>query len=243
MDINFFVMAACFCAYFVKGIVGFANTIVFTSILSFRYNNINISPVDLWLGVPPNILMPIKERKSIRLKKWLPIAAIVLVSDLPGMFLLKYGNASTLKVILGVVIIGIGLEMLDRQLRPRKSKGSKKLLLGFGALTGFINGLFGIGALLAAYMERTTQSASEFRGNLCMVFLVDAIFRIIAYTCLGIVTLESLWTAVRLVPCMLLGLGAGMFVSRFVEERKMKLVVIVVLIFSGAAICITNLMR
>ena len=34
------------CAYFVKGLCGFANTLVFTTILGFTMNNINISPLE-----------------------------------------------------------------------------------------------------------------------------------------------------------------------------------------------------
>ena len=52
-------------AFFVKGLCGFANTLVFSTILSFQNNNINISPVDLLIGYPPNIIMAYKERKNI----------------------------------------------------------------------------------------------------------------------------------------------------------------------------------
>ena len=38
---------AAFTAYFVKGLCGFANTLVFTTILSFGAANASISPVDL----------------------------------------------------------------------------------------------------------------------------------------------------------------------------------------------------
>ncbi len=37
-------------AYFIKGLCGFANTLVFTSILSFGASNASISPVDLLLA-------------------------------------------------------------------------------------------------------------------------------------------------------------------------------------------------
>jgi len=40
-------------AYFVKGVCGMGNTLVFTSVLSFANSNVNISPVELLLGYPP----------------------------------------------------------------------------------------------------------------------------------------------------------------------------------------------
>ena len=38
-------------AFFVKGLTGFANTLVFTTMLSFGQNNLAISPVDCTMVV------------------------------------------------------------------------------------------------------------------------------------------------------------------------------------------------
>ncbi len=51
----YWIMAA-FCAFFIKGLCAFANTLVFTTILSFGNNNINITPVELLLGYPSNLI-------------------------------------------------------------------------------------------------------------------------------------------------------------------------------------------
>ncbi len=56
-------IAATVGAFFVKGLCGFANTLVFTSILGFGSDNINISPVELVLGFPTNLILVWKERK------------------------------------------------------------------------------------------------------------------------------------------------------------------------------------
>lgn len=44
-------------AFFIKGLCGFANTLVFTSILSFGIVNANISPVELLIGYPSNLIL------------------------------------------------------------------------------------------------------------------------------------------------------------------------------------------
>ena len=44
-------------AYFIKGLCGFANTLVLTTILSFGTDNADISPVDLLLCYPMNGIM------------------------------------------------------------------------------------------------------------------------------------------------------------------------------------------
>ena len=50
-------IAATICAYFVKGLCGFANTLVFTTILGFTMNNINLSPLEVLLGYPTCVLL------------------------------------------------------------------------------------------------------------------------------------------------------------------------------------------
>ena len=65
-------------AYFIKGLCGFANTLVFTSILSFGVPNANISPIDLLLGYPTNLILTWKNRKRLVPKVYLPLAALVL---------------------------------------------------------------------------------------------------------------------------------------------------------------------
>lgn len=53
----FWWIVATICAFFIKGLCGFANTLVFTTILSFENSNVNISPVELILGYPTNIIL------------------------------------------------------------------------------------------------------------------------------------------------------------------------------------------
>lgn len=169
-------MFAAVCAYFVKGLCGFANTLVFSTILSFSTNNVNISPVELVLGLPSNIMISYKERKSVQWKVCLPLAGLVLLGDIPGILLLKNTNTQVIKGIFGFVIIAIGVEMLLREYM-RKTKKSQLLLITIGILSGILCGLYGIGALLAAYMGRVTDNSSSFKGNLCIVFLIDNLFQ------------------------------------------------------------------
>ena len=76
-----------FIAYFIKGLCGFANTLVFTSILSFGTSNANISPVDLLLGYPVNILLIWKNGK-IHIHSSKPLLAVIgiLSGVLCGLF-------------------------------------------------------------------------------------------------------------------------------------------------------------
>lgn len=232
---------ATLCAFFVKGMCGFANSLIFTSILSFGYANVNITPMELLLGYPSNIIISWKERKSGNIKIWLPLALIVIAGDIPGMFFLKMGDVQWLKVFFGIVVVLVSVEMFLREYQSTKKKGSKVVLWIIGIVSGLLCGLYGIGALLAAYVGRTTEDSTSFKCNICMVFVMENTFRIIMYMILGIIHGDIFIEVLKAIPVMLLGLFIGMKCAGRIPESKVKKVVIIVLFISGLALVVTNL--
>ncbi len=229
-------MLATLCAFFVKGLCGFANTLVFTTILSFGSSNLSITPVELLLGFPTNLILAWKERKSIQWKICVPLIVLVLAGNIPGIFLLKNADSRGVKILFGLVIVGIGVELLLREYRPRQGKESRAALLAIGVLSGILSGMYGIGAMLAAYVGRVTKDSHSFKANMCAVFIAENLFRLPMYTMTGILTLASLRQAALLFPVMLAGLFAGIRSGNLLDERVVRRVVIVMLIVSGMAL-------
>lgn len=232
---------AALAAFFVKGLCGFANTLVFTSILSFGVSNASISPVELLLGYPTNFILAWKERKSIRWEICLPLALLVVVGTIPGVFFLKSANVSSIKVLFGAIIVLIGAEMLWSDANGSRFKQSKFLLILIGILSGILCGLYGVGALLGAYLGKVTNDSHSFKANICTVFVIENTLRIVLYTVWGLLTFDVLRQAVVLLPFMLIGLGSGMLSGKFLDEKIVRKLVIVMLIVSGAALILTNL--
>lgn len=227
---------ATLCAFFIKGLCGFANTLVFTSILSFGANNINISPVELVLGYPTNLILALKERKQISWWMCLPLAVLVILGSIPGVFVLKNVDTGIVKTIFGFIIILLGIEMLLREFHPKQMKQSIPMLILVGILSGLLCGLYGVGALLGAYLSRVTDNTHSFKANICVVFLVENTFRIVLYACTGILHLAILKKALILAPFMLIGLFGGMFAGNILNEKLIKRLVILLLIISGFAL-------
>lgn len=233
-------------AFFIKGLCGFANTLIFNGILSYTANNINISPLEVVLGYPSNIILVWKERKSLNWKIWLPLTVLVVAGSIPGIFLLKHTDAGLLKVIFGITVIIIGIEMLFREMKSskssnKKSGGSKFVLVLIGIISGLLCGLYGVGALLAAYVSRVAENSHEFKANICVVFVVENTIRIILYAATGILTLAVLKQVVILIPFMLAAVFLGMKSSSVLNEKVIKKIVIVLLILSGIVLIINNL--
>ncbi len=228
-------------AFFVKGLCGFANTLVFTSILGFGANNVAISPVELLLGYPTNLILTWRNRKQLNKYVFVPLAVLVLIGSIPGALLLKSVDARYIKIVFGIVVVLLGVEMYIREKQAKHMKESR-LILGFiGILSGVLCGLFGVGALLAAYVGRVTKTSDEFKANISAVFIVDNTFRIILYSVLGIISFDTIKQVLILMPFVLTGLFAGIKSGKVLDEKVVKRLVIVLLIISGFALIFMNI--
>lgn len=230
-----FWLIAAFCAFFVKGVCGFANTLVFTSLLSFGSANIEITPVDLLLGYPPNLIMMLRGRKTLQAKVVLPLIALILAGDAVGALLLKNVDVGAVKILFGLAVIAVAVEMLTRENRPKR-QGSPILLALIGVLSGVMSGLFGVAALMVAYVTRMTENSAAMKANISAVFAADNTFRLILYLWMGILTPSSLKIALTLLPAALAGLLCGMQLSGRLPEKAVKRLVFLVLLFSGLAL-------
>lgn len=232
---------AAIAAYFIKGLCGFANTLVFTSILSFGASNANISPIDLLLAYPTNLILTWKNRKSLDPKVCLPLAALVLAGSIPGAFLLKNVDARAIKLVFGVVVAALGAEMFLREYSKKRLRSSRIVLAVIGVTAGVLCGLFGVGALLAAYVSRVTEDGGSFKANISAVFIVDNTFRIVLYSVLGLLTFDTLKTALLLMPFGFAGLFLGMKCSSRMNESLVRKITSVLLVLSGISLILKNL--
>lgn len=235
---------AAFAAMFVKGLSGFGNTLVFTPLMNFQYDSKLISPVDLLTCIPTNAYMAWRERKSISPKIVFPLVILIYIGLIPGTIFLNIGDVRLLKVILGVAIIILGIEMLlrEKQMQKNKNKKSNPLVLAIiGLGSGVLCGLFGVGAFLTAYLNRTTDNASQFRANFCAVFLLENIARFCLYLYSGILTWESAKFAAMLMPACALGIAVGIMASKKIPEKHAKKVVSILLMLTGLSLALQNI--
>ena len=167
-------------AYFIKCMCGFANTLVLTSILSFGTANSNISPIDLLLGYPANLILTWENRKALEPRVYIPLAALVLAGSIPG-------------------------------------------------------------ALLAAYVGRVTEDSESFKANISAVFIVDNTFRVILYSCLHLLTLQTIKMSLLLIPFALGGLIAGIKCSQKLDDKLVRKCTVILLVISGVSLILKNL--
>lgn len=234
-------LIAAVAAYFVKGLSGFANTLVFTTILSFGVPNANISPIDLVLGYPANMFLTWKNRKSLKKEIYIPLSILVLAGSIPGALLLKNADVRLIKLVFGIVVVGLGGEMLWREYTQKRVRPSKLFLVLIGVSGGMLCGLFGVGALLAAYVSRAAKDSREFKANISLVFLVNNVFRMVMYSMLGLFTLETVKAALLLFPTAAVGLFLGMQCAGRLNEAVARKIISILLILLGISLIIKSL--
>ena len=226
---------------FIKGLCGVGDAPVFSSILAFRYDNIQISPVSVLMSLPANIVLAFRNRASLKRSIWLPLSILIICGNIPGILLLKNTDTRVLKVWFGFFIILVGILMLMNEVSPKKRKPSKVLLVLIGVLAGVTSGLFGIGVLLVIYMTQTVDNLEEFKANICMVYAAENATRLLLYILTGVLTAAHLKQGVMIFPFILLGIFLGMKSAAYLDERRAKSVIMCMLIFSGVTIVLSNL--
>jgi len=237
-----YLFAVVLAAFFVKGITGFGSTLVLAPLFSFVVSNRFTTPVDLLTCIPTNAYLVWKNRKSIDFGTVAPLSIMLLAGVAPGIMLLKTGNDLLLKSILGVVIMALGIEMLYRKPGHKGSaKPNKLFLMTVGLISGVLAGMYGISAFLVAYISRTSEDRSQFRGNLCSLFLVEGIFRLIWYSTTGIMTMEVVKFTLFISPAAALGMYIGTRVDTGLKEETVRKATIYLLIVSGAALLLRSI--
>ena len=227
-------------AYFVKGTAGFGNSPIHTGLMAFFLNNADLTPVDFVLTFPANIALTVKHRKQLVPRLWVPGALITMLAVIPGVLLLKNMDGRVLKVLFGVVIALLGADMLRK--KPTGSKAPPQwAVLALTAVSGTINGLFGIGVLLAAVMGRVIPDSRTFKANISAIFTAGNLVMLPVYLLTGLLTRDVVLRALSLYPAMALGLFLGIRFAGRLKEETVRKCTAVLLIACGLFLTLGNL--
>lgn len=219
-------------SFIIKGLVGFGDPLLFNPLLSVRIDNKHISPGLLPVSLALNAVVVYRSRHSIHPKKLLPICFWMVLGIVPGTLLLKYATSWTLKVALGILIILLGIEMLTRS-EEASMKPNPVLMAIMSFSSGVSSALFGINLIFLAYLERTTTDRDEFRGSICLVFLIESIFRLLVYGANGIMTTFSMQIAAISLPAALLGMWIGTQIDKRIDDSMIRKLIVYVFIIGG----------
>jgi len=229
-------------SFILKGLCGFANSMVFTTLLSFSNSIVHISPINLLLNFPSNFIMVWNGRKFLDKRIYLPLCIMMVAGLIPGTLFFKNTDISVLEITFGLVVVIIALDMMLRKRKPAPIGQKIDWKMGIlGICAGFLAGFCGIGVLVGAYINKVTDDMRIFKANACFVYLVSDILKTTMFILLSIITKDILLSTLSLVPFAFGGLWLGIKSSSILKEATVKKVVMVMLLLSGLALVITNL--
>jgi uncharacterized membrane protein YfcA len=240
ITLGIYIFIVQFMAFIIKGLVGFGSPLLSNPLMAMKLDNKVITPANLLLDTPINAWIVWKNRKVFSVKKTAPIVILIMLGVIPGTLFLKIGTPWIIKVLLGVFIIGLGIEMVTRN-RSGTIKPNVALKIIISIASGFMAGLFGINMLFLTYFERIAIDRNEFRSNVCFVFLVENIFRFIVYAATGVFQPVVFQIFAISVPAAVLGVFVGSKIDKKLDEKMVNQLVIATFILGGISILIKAL--
>jgi uncharacterized membrane protein YfcA len=150
-----------------------------------------------------------------------------------GTSLLRWGDARFLLIVLGVFLVAVGAVFLF--IRDTRERQIPRWIGGpIGVISGVLTGLFGTGGPpLILYFRLQGVDKASFRGNLMAIFLLMTAVRVPSYAVFGLITAPRLWSALAVLPAVILGALIGNRIHLRIEEDTFRRLVSVALLAIG----------
>jgi uncharacterized membrane protein YfcA len=194
----------------------------------------------LLVNVPAEISVAWGTRRHLQWRPLLGIGAGVVVGIPLGTRLLSHGDPRIVLVGLGWFLIAVGLVFLRL---PQGGRHQPPAWLGppTGLVSGLLTGLFGTGGPpVIIWYHLSTADKTLFRGHLMTIFLLMTLVRVPAYAIDGLVTPVRLWSALAVLPAVLLGAWLGHRLHVRISDRLFRILVCVLLVLLGAMLLIRH---
>lgn len=232
-------VAAC-----IEGIVGFGGNILALPFLTLF--------VDIKLAVPILMLVPIinamlrmcSEYKNIHWPTFWKVVVMGLIGGVVGILIGSYMSETVLKLLLSIFMVFVAVKGLYEEISGKsigKSNLQKALPLyikfGHGILlflSGFYNGAFACGGpFVAIYTTSVLKEKKYFRATMYSTVLATMSIMVIQKIMSGVYTGEVLFTAVLLLPALLIGYVISSIVQKKIDGKLFLKLVYGVILLAG----------
>jgi uncharacterized membrane protein YfcA len=187
-------------------------------------------PAELWIV-----------RSSWRQISWRGVLVIFVgvALGIPlGTWWLRWGDARFLLIVLGVFLVAVGGIFLFIR-APRGRRMAPWTTAPAGVLSGILTGLFGTGGPpLILYYQLSGVDKAAFRGHLMAIFLLMTSVRVPSYAVFGLITAPRLWSALAVMPAVILGALVGNRIHLRIEEATFRRLVSAALLIIGLLLLI-----
>lgn len=214
----------------IQGSIGFGYAFVAVPAMALLYTEaVPVTP--LLLALPMTVIMSAREWTSIDVSGFFLITGARVVGTAGGIALLVFIPASSLSVLVGLLIVVVALMSF---LSPNFEVNNKTRLAG-GIASGVTSTTAAIGGapLALIYQDR---SGAELRSTLAISFVAGIAISLVGLALAGKVEGWHFVLALELLPGLLIGLWASRWAVKALDERWLRPAVLTFAVAAGLVV-------
>ncbi|MCA9989135.1 MAG: sulfite exporter TauE/SafE family protein [Anaerolineales bacterium] len=231
--LDFFILAlVLFLATTVYTVAGFGNALLAMPVMIPMLGIQTAAPT---MGILSTVTFAInlfKFRRSFSLRLMWRVAVGAALTIPVGVWLIDAVPEEWLRMALGLICVGYGVYRL-LQFAPPALK-HPFWAFSLGSIGGIFGGAFNTaGPLVVIYAETQAWPPENFRTNLAGFFVISSIINIGAHLLTGHMTVAVMENSLAGIPGALLGLWLGWYLQQFVDQKKFRVLVSLMLVLIG----------
>lgn len=221
-------LAILFAGAFLQGLTGFGYSLFSLPLLAFLMPVSAAVPILCLTSIFLNLSVFWKARKSLDLKRILPLLISGAIALPAGIWLLKTADESALKIGVGVIVILSSLIYLSGF--RVNVKREKLAMIPVGFLSGLLNGATTFsGPPVILFFANQRVAKHQFRASLATYFLLLNIVAVPAFIAGGLLTGCTAFKTLYLFPAVILGVLLGIKMADVVSEERFRFVALIAL--------------
>lgn len=221
-----------FISAMVQGATGFGFSLIALPLLGFFFDWKIVVPALVIYSIVLNLIVLSRIRFKPNWKDIGLLSAFAICTIPLGVQMLLFIDQSTLKLIVGILIISIALIMLKGLKINLKNK-----LLAYsiaGILSGILNGSVSLsGPPVVVLLANENKDKNDFRGSLTIVFFLLNVVTVILYWQKRLFENPEINKMMILMPVMIIGTYLGIYLGNKIDESKFKKAVLILLFIMG----------
>lgn len=227
------ILSIIFLATFTRSALGFGDALIAMPLLALVLDMQTATPLVAFGASTIAITILLKQWRSVDIKAAWRLILSSLIGIPFGLLLLKTAPESTVKAILGVVLIGFGLyNLVKPNLPPLRSE---KLAYLFGWVAGVLGGAYNTnGPPVVIYGTLQKWDPENFRATLQCYFLPTGLMILIGHGLAGLWTPTVLRLYVYSLPVIMLAIFVGGKLNKVMSGGQFNRVIYALLVVMGA---------
>ncbi|HSG24926.1 MAG TPA: sulfite exporter TauE/SafE family protein [Anaerolineales bacterium] len=221
-----------FLATLSQTVVGFGAPLISMPFMIVWLGAKTATPLSALVGLLTSVFVLIYYRSHFNLQAVIKLLAAAVIGVPVGTYLLNLVDARSLKILLGVIVIGYALYSLASPKLPKIQGKFWEYIFGFfaGIMGGALNTS---GPIVVIYASFKQWKPEEFRSNLQGFFIVTNVVIMVSHYIGGNLDSQFAANVGWAIGGMLVAIVVGLVISSRVNEKIFRTLIIIVLIASG----------